>query len=453
MLSRVGSNDDDLAAAASCKEAMQTSTPDANFIDVSECPDERNASAAECAAALESYKKDGGDVEAFCKRGGPIVEAGDGGVKGHPNYMCRDDDATCKGNGGTCWDPEVRAEQQFPFGCVLNKATKKVMYFSKADGERFYDGFDYEVICERYECPKDADGDTQRPLELTKQAVLDDPAAKPGCELSASAIEKNNEEDTKQNNNVFIPIATALTFVAMLGAYYYLSMGATSGPKLIEWDSDACLGFSFTAELKWILFGVGLRVFDLQTDWGFYAISLQGKGFAVTAAAHDDGTFNLKQLQHACLVFCILGLLMTPFDIWGNRQRTLNKVGLAMSISTMILFLEDVPQLAFNIKFMQISGVGDPIAILSLLASIGNIVYNVGLIISELCAGEKPALPEALASIGSSVDSQLARKDAEIRELKSEIKALKLENKAVKAQNKRRLGGAALTEEYAIFNA
>ena len=61
-----------------------------------------------------------------------------------------------------------------------------------------------------------------------------------------------------------------------------------------------------------------------------------------------------------------------------------------MLISILILAFEDIPQLYLNLKFIGIMGAGDPISLISLVASILNILYNVLVLVSEFCKGESP---------------------------------------------------------------
>ena len=154
-----------------------------------------------------------------------------------------------------------------------------------------------------------------------------------------------------------------------------------------------------------------------------------------------------------------MGMLLTPIDVWGNRQRTLGNVSKAMTISILILLFEDFPQLGFNIEYVKTMGVAnDPIAILSLIASAGNIVYNLCVLAYEACSGEVPYLPDAPELGGaagatgggrSRVEVQLAAMTAENKELKRTVKNLK----ALLAQNGISTDNAKQLETFGGFDS
>eukprot|EP00729_Bicosta_minor_P003396 gene3396-8433_t len=347
----------------------------------------------------------------------------------------RPDELTCSGfREGTCWDATARGGAKLPFGCVMNTATKEIMYFDDgaSDANLYYDGFDYVPVCERYVCPPNLDGDIERPVPVTKPEILLDTTKIPVCSLSSVSIDAYNDEATKENNTVFIPIAFSLSILCML-------LAACLTRDNLKW--------------QWIIFGVGMRTFDFQTDWGFYIINMRNKGFetvytngllAGDASAGKIFKASLPGFQNASLAITIVGMLLTPLDVWGNRQRALGKHSLAMTISIVVLILEDVPQLLFNIKFMFAMGSSDPVSILSLAASIGNIVYNVGLIIYELCGGHTPSLPswcksnrlaelEELTQIAIEEDRarQQAQRKAEIGDKNQQLFLAKAQGAAV----------------------
>ena len=129
-----------------------------------------------------------------------------------------------------------------------------------------------------------------------------------------------------------------------------------------------------------------------------------------------------------------MGMLLTPIDVWGNRQRALGNASKAMTISILILLFEDFPQLGLNIEYVKTMGVAnDPIAILSLIASAGNIVYNLCVLAYEACSGEVPWSPEApeLGGAAGAGRSRVEMLTAENKELKRTVKNLK----ALLAQN------------------
>lgn len=398
-----------------CEDAVNliftTSTfvPPANF----NCDSEPRASPQDCKAAADKAGV------GFCDI--PFnIPFGTQGQTGYPRHLCRDSE--CPASAGTCWNPANRGNASLPFGCVLNTNTSEVMYFTEEHANLYYTGFPYFPLCARFICPADGDNFADKPVALTKAAVLVQKDANPECKVSSAGAEARKidayAKAQKENNGTFIPIAFALTFLSMLGAYAYLLYDTGKNFDDLE-----------TADHKFVWFGVGLRSFDMQTDWGFYAINVKNEyGFEADyeqkfGVEEEDGSLNLAGVnvaafQNAVLACCILGLLLTPVDMWGNRQRTLGNASKAMTISIIVLLLEDFPQLGFNIEYMRITGdTKDPIAILSPLASIGNIIYNLGLLAYECSSGEVPYLPEA-PELGDD-------KDALIRKLKAENQSLR----------------------------
>lgn len=139
---------------------------------------------------------------------------------------------------------------------------------------------------------------------------------------------------------------------------------------------------------------VGLRVYDMLSDWGMWCISLQ--------SYHTN-----TPLRHASLVFTIIGTILLGLDLktmhdrashwFGTKDRSeaLKSVGYAMLA---IVFLEDIPQAVITIKYMMdmtdkdenyfISASGeqllipdrtiadDPIAVTSLIFSLISMIVN-----------------------------------------------------------------------------
>jgi hypothetical protein len=236
------------------------------------------------------------------------------------------------------------------------------------------------------------------------------------CELTDKHIEILDDKAAFANK-YFIYFAMPFAVLAMAIAYFCLKH-KDKNIVLYQKDADSWIGYSLTPECKWILFGVGMRFFDMETDWGFYFINVRNPGFKASYDRDGDDAESVvfsaryEGFRNASLVVCIFGLILTPIDIWGNRQRTKGRHSKAMSISAMVFLWEDAPQLLFNIKFMYIKKALDNISILSLTASIFNIVYNIGLIVYELYDGETPALPWS-----KSADSYTAENVFVLREM------------------------------------
>lgn len=162
-----------------------------------------------------------------------------------------------------------------------------------------------------------------------------------------------------------LPI-TGATFIAS-GGYAY---------RYLAGDSDT----NWFATLLFATF-VALRVFDLMSDWGMYAISL--------------GTQHAGlPLRHASLAFSIIGSLLMIVDLSTMHKRakhwfgiedgseSLKSVGYGMLT---VVILEDIPQLIISaIFFSEIYGNDggaidrklDPVAITSMVLSTISLISN-----------------------------------------------------------------------------
>ena len=243
-------------------------------------------------------------------------------------------------------------------------------------------GVEFTPACKAHICEGNATT-SDAVLSVSKgDASRDDNLAYtiPECRLSFRGMTEQMKAARDLNNKTFIPIAIVLSIICMFIA------------AMITKDD---------LQMKWIFFGVGLRTFDMQTDWGFYSISLEDQGFQEFAIYGDETASDydptelltadeLVTMRRTCLAFCIIGTLLTPFDILGNLFRTDGSHSFAMLISILILAFEDIPQLHLNVKYIGIMGAGDTISVLSLIASITNIVYNIVVLLVEFGKGESP---------------------------------------------------------------
>lgn len=152
----------------------------------------------------------------------------------------------------------------------------------------------------------------------------------------------------------FYPVALPVTGAAAViwGVYAYTSLGGDEYP-------GATLFFALL---------VALRVFDVATDWGMYAISMESQ-------------HQRTPLRRACLAFSIIGSLLLPFDIAALSKRWRgDDVGTVGRIVLAVLLLEDLPQLVITISyFVDIGKDGrqpDEIAYTSLVVSSISLLAN-----------------------------------------------------------------------------
>lgn len=149
---------------------------------------------------------------------------------------------------------------------------------------------------------------------------------------------------------------------------------------------------------KFAILNVGLRIFDVVTDWAFYQVGVRSPAFenvygfesnvtGITARGPNNiaARYDPKVVtfQTASVIICTSGTFLTGFDIWGSNQR-LHNAGFrsAMKVTIAVMLLEDLPQFVMNIVYMdtmtkKASRKVDPVSVLSLVASIINILFAV----------------------------------------------------------------------------
>ena len=170
---------------------------------------------------------------------------------------------------------------------------------------------------------------------------------------------------------------------------------------------------------QFVWFGVTLRLTDMTTDWAFWRINIglpdeENRFFFVYEG-------NAQTVQHACLVFLVFGTLLTPFDIWGSLKRSTTIRSLStLGVSIAISLLEDIPQMVFNIIFVEACGLGTGtgyiITIVSLVFSAAAMCYSLWTIVLDLwlwCTD-----PDQFRANGKSgVDADGVKNDRDARNL------------------------------------
>lgn len=312
----------------------------------------------------------------------------------------------------SCGIAPCLALEPYPFGCVHNTDEDTVMYYTADDAVKYYNGFNYNMICEKMDMHCEADQELRwSNLHTSKKnfVAVDQHQPEWACRLSAesrSALAVTQKETTMKK---FLPAATMLTIVCMCIAGY------------VTGDVVATIV-------------VGLRTFDMQTDWGFYAINVNTdyfKHYAMYGAddvygqmrpfddnddswtnllrvsdtciytdehyysneANDDHSWiegneytctefwdesKVRAFQNSCLAITIIGTILTPLDIASAVTLNDGSGASFMSLITTasVLFLEDVPQMVFLAKYFNIMPltsdddfIGDPMTILSIIIS------------------------------------------------------------------------------------
>jgi len=280
-----------------------------------------------------------------------------------------------------------------PTGCVVvttETGDQIVRYYSPSDEPSLpdapiiaamYTGEPFQPACKAHIC--EANTTTSDAVLYVSQGDAvrgEGPSfeyAIPTCSPNLRLIDSWLASETKTNNQIFIPTAAGVTVVSMVGAYY-------------------CIGDGTEHRFQFVIFGVGLRLFDVVTDWGNHFVNIRGDLFAFAYGDQDPNTedANVNFMIRFTLILCIVSSVLTPFDIWGASQRMTRHRQRAWLIVA-VLLLEDVPQVSvcgmyiYHVYKAVISNGYytateylkiDLIAIISLAASVGNIVYNIFLL-------------------------------------------------------------------------
>ena len=236
-------------------------------------------------------------------------------------------------------------------------------------------------ICERYVCP-DPENDVQ-PL-TGPQALAQPSSATPRCSISDAQIQAAVAAEAAESGSTFLPAALCICALTLFLAYVYEARskqmaGEPIGVWSHAWAWLACF-----------------RVFDIQTDFGFYFISLRG-AFGEAYGDGDPATCPSEEpkvaaVLYASVFFTALGLFLTPLDIWATRARFCagsDDAGREHTATVLgsVAFLEDLPQLVLSIIYLRTmasAGIDpDAIAIASLLASGVSLLFNIGGAVAE----------------------------------------------------------------------
>jgi hypothetical protein len=323
-----------------------------------------------------------------------------------------------------------------PQGCFLDNAAKTVTYYVRNKDHGSLDLKDAEPdpnqspICQRHTCDVATDARTF----LTKD---DNPDKVTYCKTSIVAANEASADEAETNLQVFLPVVGAITTTVVITGYWFV-MKRHFLVSFFKLPSEAH---------EWVWAGIVPRLFDVQTDWAFFGISLQSLTF--NAACEDHGSFDSSTIRTVCLAFCIIGTFVAPLDVWGSFQRMiLDKPEVASWIILASSITEDVPQLSLNALYISImykysqrpenseSDVNafDPISMISLFASVANICYNIWLMLSTLAVRQYKKKLAAKETADHVVINDIFNGD---NVLQQENDELKKENKRMAKQLKK----------------
>ena len=222
-----------------------------------------------------------------------------------------------------------------------------------------------------------------------------------GCRATDSITKGLLENEMRTTISKVIPPVAIITASSIATSYVY--MLRSGKPQF----ADAFSKLTWRAH-AWACLTVGLKVFDLQTDWSFFFVSLRGEPFESrfmldgneTLRYTETGRYNshVSAIQFTAFGSCLLGSVLTFFDIYGMHQRLSQIITVATPITLAVMITEDMPQLAMNIIYMDtmknrevdnmFEGI-DTIAMVSFVASILNAFYSIYLILSDRCLAKK----------------------------------------------------------------
>jgi hypothetical protein len=341
-------------------------------------------------------------------------------------------------------------------GCFVDLSTKQAAFYVHNLTDDAKPDFELKPLCVRYTCPSDTDESTF----LTEDNNPDDELA---CKkkLASRVAEANAAvaKESKTNTSTFFPITFGglMPLVVLIGYIFMLKhQFKTTFRKLPS------------KVHKWVWAGLWFRVLDVTTDWGFFGISLQNTAFDLACAS--VGSFDSSTIRTVCLVFCIFGTLLAPFDIRGSFDRVIHdKPAVASWIIPVISVLEDLPQLTLNALYMSIlyrykqnvdaeaaaTGVEsievkpfDAISMISIIGSVSNLCYNLVTMISIRAVknykksmdlipsgnDEETGLRNGRASTKSSgfCNENTSTESSKVAALEAEIASLRKENKQLK---------------------
>ena len=259
----------------SCKEAAKTLglTVYSGSIDTPQCVDEKGT--------CDTHKNKGKDYyETLCSPSAPKIKAADGAKK-RLRDACKVSCKTCLVNSKNPTKP--------PRGCALIGESVRLFPDDYEDSQLFWDGSDFKQVCKVAPC-----GKSKGFNDLLKYAPNRDSISY--CEPSAGA---RKAEENEAYVAFYLTVCCLVLVIEILGGCY-----------LVNKDHR---------EAKDILFVivVGVRSFDMMSDWAFYSISLRPEGrFDLVY----EGDF--EAMRDASLAFSVFGLLLWLPDIYAYMLRS-----------------------------------------------------------------------------------------------------------------------------------
>jgi len=248
-----------------------------------------------------------------------------------------------------------------PIGCALDQDTNQVVLYPKdlTENSLFWDGKPFSPICKSLPCRTTRGFEDVPNYARTREETST-------CELSADA--RKLEED-EQYKVFYITVVVLVLIIEISGGVYLLRK------ETIRWQDVILIGV------------VGMRSFDMCSDWAFYSISLrEGGSFAVEYGGDFD------TLRECSLAFCILGLFLWIPDMYayvvrtsGDEETETDGLFFTMAMTISVMVIEDFPQLIMNIIYLSSTGFGgaDGIAVFSFVMSLFSILSNVCLLAYE----------------------------------------------------------------------
>ena len=225
-----------------------------------------------------------------------------------------------------------------------------------------------------------------------------------GCTISTAQSAAIEAAAAKVALEKILPATIGVSIAAVAIAYI-----------VMIWASETSFGDLSKASHMWAWFSVGFKTFDLSTDWSFFFNSIRGASFESVYRYEGHSDFatrppverrydeSVVTIQFAVMFFCTVGTVLTFADYGGSYLRMLTgssgtnqpaHAKTSFMITLCVIIFEDIPQLVFVVIYMTTiaeANVGDidEIAIISLIASSINILYQIFLLCKDSKAAEK----------------------------------------------------------------
>jgi len=193
---------------------------------------------------------------------------------------------------------------------------------------------------------------------------------------------------------------------------FYIAMGVIV-PLFFLCCTISDIGEGSDSQCTFTPFILTCKIFDWMSDWAFYAVSLQQRGFTEFSrfGLYRENTF--EQIQKASLAFCIIGTFLVIGEWYGfggikgeeSFGLPLAKNGYHMrrTLGILVILFEDLPQLVLCVTYLDgikelyedqeggFNFADDRLSVLSLVLSAFSLVFNLANVVRNHSMGNSQA--------------------------------------------------------------